>query len=157
PPERVQLAREYPGGDRTHPQCVRRSIAMRWTLELALDQPMMVRRLGTGPEVVWLHGLGEWSAAFDAIIAHPALAGFTHILPDLPGYGRSPWPETPEGLDALAGRLVAWIGDRQPALIGCSMGGALATLIAERTSVRAVVDVEGNLSRGDCTFSGAAL
>jgi pimeloyl-ACP methyl ester carboxylesterase len=33
------------------------------------------------------------------------------------------------------------------------MGGVLAQLIAERAPVRAVVDVEGNLSRGDCVFS----
>ena len=128
---------------------------MRWTFERALDQPLLVRRVGSGPEVVWLHGLGDWSVGFDAVAAHPALAGFTHVLPDLPGYGRSPWPEHPEGLEALAGRLAAWLGDRRPALLGHSMGGVLATLIAERTSVRAVIDVEGNLSRGDCIFSAA--
>ena len=45
---------------------------MEWALELG----MMVRRFGDGPELVWLHGLGEWSRNFDAIAAHPALAGF---------------------------------------------------------------------------------
>jgi pimeloyl-ACP methyl ester carboxylesterase len=176
---------------------------MRWSLE----HGMMVRRFGTGPEVVWIHGLGEWSQGFDAVAAHPTLAGFTHVLPDLPGYGRSPWPESEEGhdggtddradarvddraevpaddraqvrvddrvevrvddradvpadvrvegLERLADRLVAWLGDRRPALIGASMGGVLATLIAERIAVRAVVDVDGNISLGDCTFSGKA-
>lgn len=127
---------------------------MQWTLE----HGMMVRRFGTGPEVVWIHGLGEWSQNFDAVAAHPALAGFSHVLPDLPGYGRSPWPESDEGegLERLADRLVAWLGDRRPALIGASMGGVLATLIAERTAVRAVIDVDGNVSLGDCTFSGKA-
>ena len=121
---------------------------------------MIVRRRGEGPEVVWIHGLGEWSVSFDAIVRHPALAGFTHTLPDLPGYGRSPWPEAAEAsagtasLVAVAGRLSAWLRTRPPAvLIGHSMGGVLATLIAEITEVRGVVDVEGNLSRGDCTFS----
>jgi esterase len=133
---------------------------MRW----ALEHGMMVRRFGTGPEVVWIHGLGEWSQSFDAVAAHAALAGFSHVLPDLPGYGRSPWPEDedgrdddwPDGLEPLADRLVAWLGDRRPALIGASMGGVLATLIAERAAVRAVVDVDGNISLGDCTFSGRA-
>jgi pimeloyl-ACP methyl ester carboxylesterase len=125
---------------------------MRWVLE----HGMIVRRFGDGPEVVWLHGLGEWSQNFDALAAHPAFAGFSHVLPDLPGYGRSPWPERADDLDAVADRLVAWLGDRRPALIGASMGGVLATLIAERAAVRAVVDVEGNLSRGDCTLSGEA-
>ena len=122
---------------------------MRWTLEHA----MMVRRFGQGPEIVWIHGLGEWSPDFDLIAGHPALSSFSHVLPDLPGYGRSPWPEHPEDLEPLADRLAAWIGDRRPALIGHSMGGVLATLVAERIAVRAVVDVEGNLSRGDCVFS----
>ena len=126
---------------------------MRFTVESAGDQPMVVRRCGAGPEVLWIHGLGEWSPSFDAIIAHPALAGFTHVLPDLPGYGRSPWPDDPDHLEPLADRLASWLGDRRPALVGHSMGGVLAQLIAERAPVRAVVDVEGNLSRGDCVFS----
>jgi pimeloyl-ACP methyl ester carboxylesterase len=135
---------------------------MRWALEYALGQAMMVRRFGTGPEVIWIHGLGEQSRSLDAITAHPALAGFSHVLVDLPGYGRSPWPAYPEAhpddLDELADRLAAWIGDRRPALVGHSMGGVLATLIAERIAVRAVVDVDGNgnLSRGDCTHSAKA-
>jgi pimeloyl-ACP methyl ester carboxylesterase len=117
---------------------------------------MMVRRFGTGPELLWIHGLGEQSRSLDAIAAHPAFAGFSHILVDLPGYGRSPWPEHPDGLEQLAERLATWIADRRPALIGHSMGGVLATLIAERIAVRAVVDVDGNLSRGDCTQSAKA-
>jgi len=36
------------------------------------------------------------------------------------------------------------------------MGGVLATLIAERIAVRAVIDAEGNLSPGDCTHSAQA-
>ena len=125
---------------------------MKWTLE----HDMMVRRFGAGPEIVWIHGLGEWSLGFDPLAGHPALAGFSHVLPDLPGYGRSPWPEQPEDLERVADRLAAWIGDRRPALIGRSMGGVLATLVAERIAARAVVDVDGNLSSGDCTFSARA-
>lgn len=120
---------------------------------------MIVRRWGTGPAIVWIHGLGEWATSFEPVAAHPALAGFSHVLPDLPGYGRSPWPDEPggpEGLDALADRLAAWLGDSRPLLIGHSMGGVLVTLIAERIAVRAVIDVDGNLSRGDCTFSATA-
>jgi pimeloyl-ACP methyl ester carboxylesterase len=127
--------------------------AVRFTVEDAGGQAMVVRRIGSGPELVWIHGLGEWSVGFDAIVSHPAFAGFTHVLPDLPGYGRSPWPSAPDSLAQLADRLAGWLGDRRPALIGHSMGGVLATLIAERTGVGAVVDVEGNLSRGDCVFS----
>lgn len=135
---------------------------MRWSIEAADHaehvpaHAMMVRRSGSGPELIWIHGLGEQSRSLDAIAAHPALAGFSHVLPDLPGYGRSPWPEHPDDLEPLAERLAAWIGDRRPALVGHSMGGVLATLIAERIPVRAVIDVDGNLSRGDCTHSAQA-
>jgi pimeloyl-ACP methyl ester carboxylesterase len=117
---------------------------------------MLVRRFGAGPELLWLHGLGEWSANFDSIAAHPAFAGFSHVLPDLPGYGRSPWPDEPDDLPRLADRLAAWIGDRRPAVLGHSMGGVLALLLAERAAVRAVVNVDGNLSSGDCTFTARA-
>jgi pimeloyl-ACP methyl ester carboxylesterase len=125
---------------------------------------MSVRRFGAGPEVVWIHGLGEWSTSFDAIAHHDALSGFTHTLPDLPGYGRSPWPASADGapaaadsLTVLADVLAGWLGERAPAvLIGHSMGGVLATLLAERTAVRGVIDVDGNLSRGDCVYSAQA-
>ncbi len=114
---------------------------------------MAIRRFGSGPEMVWIHGLGESSLGFDAI-AH-RFAGFTHVLPDLPGYGRS--AARVMSLDALADHLVAWLVERPPAIvIGHSMGGVLATLIAERTAVRAVIDIDGNLTRGDCTFSAEA-
>jgi pimeloyl-ACP methyl ester carboxylesterase len=36
------------------------------------------------------------------------------------------------------------------------MGGVLATLVAERVPARGVVDIDGNLSRGDCSFSARA-
>jgi pimeloyl-ACP methyl ester carboxylesterase len=129
---------------------------MRWSLEHALGHAILVRRFGTGPEIVWIHGLGEQSQSLEAIASHPAFVGFSHVLVDLPGYGRSPWPEQPEHLAQLAERLADWIGDRRPTLVGHSMGGVLAQLIAERIAVRAVVDVEGNLSAGDCTFSAKA-
>jgi len=121
---------------------------------------MMVRRFGVGPEVVWIHGLGEWSVSYDAIVQHPAFDGLLHTLPDLPGYGRSPWPPgLPAGdsLDALADHLAAWLAPRAPAvLIGHSMGGVLATLVAERIPARGVIDLDGNISRGDCSFSARA-
>lgn len=121
---------------------------------------MIVRRLGNGPDVIWIHGLGEQSASFDAIAAHPSFEGFTHVLPDLPGYGRSAKHET-RGLDSmisLAEFLVPWVASHapRPILVGHSMGGALATLIAERMPISALVNIDGNLTRGDCTFSAEA-
>jgi len=125
---------------------------------------MVVRRFGDGVELIWIHGLGEQSASFDAVTRHPALSTFAHVLIDLPGYGRAPWIEPPAG-DSLvhtAELLARWIDQRPsddqnlPVLIGHSQGGVLATLIAECTAVRGVVNVEGNLTFGDCTFSAKA-
>ena len=125
---------------------------IRWTTE----HGMTVRRIGEGPELVWIHGLGESSAMFDASLAE--LPGWTHVLPDLPGYGRSMWPKQVVNLDEVATMLAKWLGERPPAfVIGHSMGGVLALLVAERAPVRGIVSVEGNLSKGDCTFSGKAV
>ena len=41
---------------------------------------MSVRRIGSGPHVVWIHGLGESSTSFDPVVA--GMPGFTHVLPD---------------------------------------------------------------------------
>lgn len=122
---------------------------IRWSFE----HGMSVRRTGDGPEIVWIHGLGESSTSFEPVVAQ--MPGFQHTLVDLPGYGRSPWPAEAPSLDALADHLARWV---QPsaALIGHSMGGMLAQVIAERAPVRAIVDVDGNLTRGDCTFSATA-
>lgn len=124
---------------------------------------MVVRRIGRGPEVIWIHGLGERSHCFDTVATHPSLAGFTHVLPDLPGYGSSQAPALVAGVDSLvdlAAHLASWLTTwprREPALLaGHSMGGVLATLVAERIPVRGVLDIEGNLTRGDCTFSAEA-
>lgn len=129
------------------------------TYQFSLEHGMSVRRCGdaTGPELVWIHGLGESSASFERVVAHPALAEMHHVLVDLPGYGRSAWPDVPATLALTAERLAAWLGERAPAvLVGHSMGGVLATLCGERGVARAVIDVEGNLTRGDCTFSAMA-
>lgn len=122
-------------------------------MEWSLEHGMVVRRTGAGPRLVWIHGLGESSVSFEPVVA--AMPGFSHVLVDLPGYGRSPWPDAAIGLDALATSLAAWLPP-DSAVIGHSMGGVLATLLAERAQVRAIVDVDGNISLGDCNFSSKA-
>jgi len=115
---------------------------------------MCVRRSGAGPELVWIHGLGEWSGSFEPLAS--LLSSYTHVFPDLPGYGRSPWTE-PESLAAVAAHLAHWLAGRPPVILaGHSMGGVLATLVAEQIPVHAVVNLDGNVTRGDCTFSARA-
>jgi pimeloyl-ACP methyl ester carboxylesterase len=135
----------------------------------AVEHGMVVRRVGLpdGAPMIWIHGLGEWSASFDAIARHPRFAAFAHVLPDMPGYGRTPWPPPTGALrlvasargsvHTLAEYLAQWLRDSPPPiLVGHSMGGAIATLIAEQLLVRAVINIDGNLTLGDCTFSAQA-
>jgi pimeloyl-ACP methyl ester carboxylesterase len=126
----------------------------------ALEYGMSVRSRGSGSRVlVWIHGLGESGRCFDTIAGHPHLWPYRHVIVDLPGYGRSPWPVSSRSvsIDQTVDDLAAWLAarDDDAVLVGHSLGGVLATLIGERRPdvIRAVIDVEGNSSFGDCTFS----
>ena len=44
---------------------------MERTLKWTVEHAMTVRRFGAGPEVVWIHGLGEWSVGFDPVASTP--------------------------------------------------------------------------------------
>src|SRR4051812_9764818 len=120
-------------------------------INFSSEAGMSVRRTGEGPELVWIHGLGESSTSWDPVLAQ--LPRFSHTLIDLPGYGRSPWPSEPLSLDALADHLAAWLKARPLAtLVGHSMGGVLAVMLAERGAAQRIVNVDGNLTHADCTF-----
>ncbi|MBZ0234729.1 MAG: alpha/beta hydrolase [Deltaproteobacteria bacterium] len=124
----------------------------------ALENGMSVRSRGSGSRVlVWVHGLGESGRCFDRIASHPHLWPYRHVVVDLPGYGRSPWPASSRSIEETADELAAWLEarDDNAVLVGHSLGGVIATVVAERhpDTVRAVIDVEGNASLGDCTYS----
>ncbi|MEZ4388597.1 MAG: alpha/beta hydrolase [Candidatus Krumholzibacteriia bacterium] len=113
------------------------------------------------PTVLWIHGLGESGLCFEGVLDHPTLSRRRHLAPDLPGYGRTAWPGTVAGLAETADLLADLAADlaRGPvAVAGHSLGGVVALLVAERHPglVRGVVDIDGNTSVGDCTFSGQA-
>ena len=123
---------------------------------------MHLRERAGGPTVLWIHGLGESGRCFEAIAAHPALAGAGALIPDLPGYGKTGRPETPLPLAAIADHLAGWLAARgaPPVVVaGHSMGGVIGVLLAERHPARLarLVDIDGNVSAGDCTYSGRAL
>lgn len=111
--------------------------------------------------VLWIHGLGESGLCFERLLARDDLAAWRHLVPDLPGYGRTAWPDQPLALAAhaelLAG-LCRELSDGPVVLAGHSMGGVVALLLAERLPglVRGVADIDGNKSPDDCTFSGRA-
>ncbi len=125
---------------------------------------LLEREPGAGagrPALVFLHGLGESGLCFEHLCARPELAAWRLLVPDLPGYGRSPWTDHPWSLAEQADHLAAWLrgrGTGPVVVVGHSQGGVTGLLLAERhpALVAGLVDVEGNKSRGDCVFSGAA-
>ncbi|MFB6619310.1 alpha/beta fold hydrolase [Streptomyces sp. NPDC056367] len=101
------------------------------------DRIRWVEFPGEEPARVYVHGLGATAPAYFAASAtHPLLAGRRSLLVDLLGHGHSDRPEdfdyTLEAhADALAAALVA--ADVAGAeLIGHSMGGAVAIVLAAR-------------------------
>jgi len=113
------------------------------------------------PSLVFVHGLGESGLCFEQVVRRLRLGPWTRHVVDLPGYGRSVWGD-PISLEGLADHLAGWMRAAHPGErvipVGHSMGGVLALLLAERHPdlIDGVVDVDGNKSLGDCTFSSQA-
>lgn len=98
------------------------------------------------PPVVLLHGGGvdhgelSWGDAAIPLIE----AGYGVVIPDHPGYGESPLPNFALTMGNLTGYLIEFIdrlGLRDVALVGISMGGALALTytLAVPDNVRSLV------------------
>ncbi len=129
------------------------------------EHGMMVRMIEPPDHqasILYIHGLGESGLCFERLIQHPTLNGYRHIVPDLPGYGRSPWSDHAISLAEYAHLLTGWIqqsGFHPDVLIGHSMGGVIGTMMCEiePESFPAFLNIEGNLSSGDCVFSGQAV
>lgn len=130
------------------------------------DAGMFVRHLDAEGEadgtVLWIHGLGESGLSLERVVSHPALRAWSHLVPDLLGYGKSLWPPEPPSLDDHAAHLEEWLmllEDVGPlVVVGHSMGGVVGTLLCERLSERVLgfANVEGNVSIEDCGYSSRA-
>jgi pimeloyl-ACP methyl ester carboxylesterase len=84
---------------------------------------------GSGPAIVFLHGMGMDSHTWDAC-AGQLEDRFTTVAVDLPGHGESPCPADPDAFTrdaALAGldEVIESL-DTAPVLVGHSLGGYLA-------------------------------
>ena len=100
-----------------------------------------VEHHGQGPDLLMLHGLGgsarSWATLLPLLAPHRSL-----IIPDLPGFGRTPLPEAPLSTMVLADAVEAFLdaeGLRGVATCGHSMGGAVALELRRRGVTGATV------------------
>jgi 4,5:9,10-diseco-3-hydroxy-5,9,17-trioxoandrosta-1(10),2-diene-4-oate hydrolase len=112
------------------------------TVRLASGLHLHYHDIGSGEPVVFIHGSGPGASGHSNFKRnYPAFAAAGHrvIVPDLPGYGASDKPETAYTLDffvdALLGLLDA-LDIQRCALVGNSLGGAIAMAIALRQPQR---------------------
>nr|WP_037887613.1 alpha/beta hydrolase [Streptomyces viridochromogenes] len=92
---------------------------------------------GADPVRVYVHGLGAMASAYYArTVAHPSLAGHRSLLVDMLGFGLSDRPaDFDYSLESHADTLAVALrsaGVAQADVIGHSMGGAVAIVLAER-------------------------
>ena len=135
---------------------------MRW--RQTVEDGWFVRETRPPPPsaaVFYVHGLGESGLSFEGLLAAPELASFHQVAPDMPGYGRSAWPEHAPSIDETVDDLAAFWrrrGEPPAVVVGHSLGGVLGQLLAERHPdlVLALVDVDGNKAGADAVFSGRA-
>lgn len=107
--------------------------------------------LGSGIPLVCIHTAGSCSMQYHAIMPLLAAAGFRVIAPDLPGHGKS-LPRNWEPIRRMRdyGAFVwAFIeqvrGGEKPVVLGCSIGGNMATDLAAHYSkdLRAAIAMAG--------------
>jgi abhydrolase domain-containing protein 6 len=118
------------------------------------DGQLVQLEAGAGPTLVLLHGFTgskeNWLTLMPRLAPHHRL-----IAPDLPGWGESTRVDGGDyGYAAQADRIARWLatlGDAPVILVGHSMGGGIAALVAarhpERVAKLVLMDAGGALFR----------
>jgi pimeloyl-ACP methyl ester carboxylesterase len=137
---------------------------MRASYDSTLDAFIRFLELpGADPPNVFLHGIGRSSVTMAHVATNERLRSNRALLVDLFGFGISDKPadfsyEVDDQADAVV-RLFEAIGVSRCRLIGHSLGGAVAVLVAARRShlVETLVVAEGNLDPGGAPLSIAIV
>ncbi len=97
-----------------------------------MDSIFSIER-GTGDSVILLHGFCETHEIWDEL-ANSLAKHYCVIMPDLPGFGKTPLPEHTFSIFDIAQLMLDWIESRQiknPVIIGHSLGGYVALAMAK--------------------------
>lgn len=99
---------------------------------------VLVAELGAGPPIVLIHGLGGtfryWLESARRLARH-----YRVLVVDVPGFGGSDPAAVPFSMLAAGERVLAAseaLGARRPVLVGHSLGGPIAALVAARSPER---------------------
>jgi pimeloyl-ACP methyl ester carboxylesterase len=118
-----------------------------------------MERPGTGIPLVFLHGFGSTKEDYADVVRQQALSERPVLAYDAPGCGGTvcsdPTAVSIPFLVAVASVVLRPKGIDRCQLIGHSMGGLTALLLADRAPAQVVglVDIEGNLAPEDCFLS----
>ena len=120
-------------------------------------------RKGTGPAVLFIHGLGGAKENFYGAFQSPALADCELVAFDFPGTGLAAFdPDKTSDVSALADlAYLVWqeLLPKPVYIVAASMGGLIALLLIRRYGLNGVsgfINIEGNLAPEDCMFSRRA-
>ena len=102
------------------------------------DVAIRLRRAGSGPKLLFLHGAGgvpQWLPFFDALADH-----YEVLVPEHPGFGSSddpPWIQSMSDLAMFYLDLIEEAGLDRIHLVGNSLGGWLAAeILMENLALR---------------------
>jgi pimeloyl-ACP methyl ester carboxylesterase len=121
-------------------------------------------REGPGETILFIHGLGGAKENFLEACKSDSLAEHTLIGFDNPGTGNSTYyddfPLNVDDLAAITSLFIEKLHNKRFILCGTSMGGLTTLLYLKRgglVSVKAYINIEGNLMAEDCMFSSKVV
>jgi pimeloyl-ACP methyl ester carboxylesterase len=121
--------------------------------------PLAHDRLGSGPPLLLVHGLGSCKEVWRPLL--PALAREREVVAvDLPGFGASPsGPRTVEGLAEALAAFAAELGLERPHVAGNSLGGGVALVMGAMGAARTVCALSpvGFVAGREGTYARAVL